>query len=553
MERKYIIVGGIAGGTSAAMRLRRLDERARITIFEKGPSVSFSSCGLPYYVGGIVKSADELLLQTPGDFKKRHNISVKVNIEVVGINRRDKKVELKNLVTGRKYQQKYDKLVLATGAVPLKPEIEGINSDKVFVLRNMADSISMTEYIEKNNVRRAVVFGGGYIGLEIAENISRRGITTTVVEESSHVLPTFDDDMSVFAAMELQKKGMLLITGASVVSMNETENSVGVELSNGGKLSADMVILGGGVTPEVSLARKAGLGIGVTGGILVDERQQTTDKDIYAAGDAVEVECLSGGKAVIPLASPADRQGRIAADNICGLNSKYRKTLGVTILKLFESVFANAGLSEAMLKERKENYEKIYIRAYSHAPYYPGSTVMTIKLMFEKRMGRILGVQIAGGGGVDKRIDVIATAMRAGLTADKLSELELAYAPPFGASKDPVNMAGFVASDIMEGLTNIVHWHDIDGLKDTLLVDLRPKNDFEAGTINGAVNIPADELRGRISELPKNKDIVLFCGNGQAAYTAERMLGQRGYNVKTLSGGYSLYEILGSKKAAKEQ
>jgi NADPH-dependent 2,4-dienoyl-CoA reductase/sulfur reductase-like enzyme/rhodanese-related sulfurtransferase len=552
MERKYIIVGGIAGGTSAAMRLRRLDERARITIFEKGPAVSFSSCGLPYYVGGVVKSADGLILQTPGDFKKKHNITVKVNTEVISINRREKKVELKNLSTGRRYQQKYDKIVLATGAVPLKPET-AIDSDKVFVLRTMADSISITEHIEKNDVRRAIILGGGYIGLEIAENISRRGITTTLVEENSHVLPAFDDDMAVFAEMELRKKGMLIITGAKLVSMNESEHGVGVELSNGGKLSADMVILGGGVAPEVSLARSAGLGIGVTGGILVDERQQTTDKDIYAVGDVVEVECLSGGKAVIPLASPAEKQGRIAADNICGLNSKYRKTLGVTILKLFDSVFASAGLSETTLKEREESYEKIYIRAYSHAPYYPGAGVMTIKLMFEKRMGRILGVQIAGGDGVDKRIDVIATAMRAGLTADRLSELELAYAPPFGAPKDPVNIAGYVASDLMEGLSDIVHWHDIDGAADALLVDLRPKNEYEAGTINGAINIPADELRGRISELPEDKEIILFCGNGQAAYTAERMLKQRGYDVKSLSGGYSLYEILCSNKAAKQQ
>lgn len=550
MDKKYIIVGGIAGGASAAVRLRRLDERAKITVFEKGPSVLFASCGLPYYLGGVVKTSGDLVLDTPGNFKKKYNIDVKVNIEVTNINRREKKVEVKNLATGRKYLQTYDKLVLATGAAPQKPDIKGIDSGKVFVLKNIADSISINEYIAKNNVRRVIVVGGGYIGLETAENIAKRGISVSVVEASNHVLPMFDDDMARFAAMELEENGILLITGASALEFDDSGEGVSVQLSNGRKLSADMVILGGGVTPEVSLARKAGLGIGVTGGILVDERQQTTDKDIYAVGDAVEVECLSGGKALIPLASPADRQGRIAADNICGLGSRYKKTLGVTILKLFDSVFACAGLSESRLTERKENFEKVYTRSYSHAQYYPGAAVMTLKMMFEKRTGRILGVQIAGRGGVDKRIDVLATAMRAGLTADRLSELELAYAPPFGASKDPVNMAGFVASDIMGGLTDIVHWHDIDGLGDAVLVDVRPKSEFAAGTIKGAVNIPVDELRSRTGELPKKKEIILFCGSGQAAYTAERMLKQKGYNAKNLSGGYALYEIFNSKKAA---
>lgn len=551
MDKKYIIVGGVAGGISAAVRLRRLDEKAKITVFEKGQSVLFSCCGLPYYVGGVVKSSSELLLQTPGKFKKKYNIDVKVNIEVTGIRRSEKTVEVKNLATGRKYLQKYDKLVLATGAVPLMPEIKGADPDRIFGLRSIADSISINEYISQNNVRRAVVVGGGCIGLEMAENLAKRGINTSVVEASDHVLPMFDRDMSQFAAMELEEKGIMLFTGASVKAFGECEQGLSLELSNGKTLSADMAIMSAGVTPEVTLARKAGLGIGVTGGILVDERQQTTDKDIYAVGDAVEVECLAGGKALIPLASPADRQGRIAADNICGLNSRYRKTLGVMIIKLFDSVFACAGLTEARLLERKENFEKIYTRSYSHAPYYPGAAVMTIKMMFEKKTGKILGVQIAGRAGVDKRIDVFAAAMRAGMSADRLSDVELAYAPPFGASKDPVNIAGYVASDVMLGLTDAVYWHDIDKLENAVLVDVRPKAEYEAGAVKGAVNIPVEELRGRTSELSKKKSIVLISSDGQDAYTAERMLKQRGYKAKNLSGGYCLYEIFNRETAVK--
>jgi rhodanese-related sulfurtransferase len=359
----------------------------------------------------------------------------------------------------------------------------------------------------------------------------------------------FDYDMAQFAAMELQHNGVLLITGSTLTSINESEEGVCIELSNGKTLCADIVITGIGITPEVTLAKKAGLGVGVTGGILVDEHQQTTDKDIYAVGDAVEVECLSGGKALIPLASPADRQGRIAADNICGISSKYKKTLGVNIIKLFDSVLACAGLSEKQLTERKENFEKVYIRSYSHAAYYPGASVLTIKMMFDKKTGKILGVQIAGGGGVDKRIDVFATAMRSGLTADKLADLELAYAPPFGTAKDPVNTAGFAASDIMQGLTNVVQWHDIDH-EGALLLDVRKKEEYDLGTLEGALNIPLEELRERIGELPKDRHIITFCGNGQDGYTAERILKQKGFSASNLTGGYSLYEIFIRDKAA---
>lgn len=551
MDKKYIIIGGIAGGTSAAARLRRLDENALITIFEKGQSVSFESCGLPYYIGGLVKSGEDLILRTPGGFKKKYNIDVRVNTEVLNINRREKKVDIKNLATGKRYSREYDKLILATGAVPTRPDIEGISSRGVFSPRSVADMFAIKEHIEKNEARRAIIVGGGYIGLEVAENISRRGINTFLVEISDHVLPTFDYDMAQFASAALQQHGVLLVTGSSLESIYESEEGVCTQLSNGRTLCADMVIIGAGVTPEVTIAKKAGLGIGVTGGILVDERQQTTDKDIYAVGDAVESECLSGGKAVIPFASPADRQGRIAADNICGINSRYKKTLGVNIVKLFDSVFAYAGLSEKQLKERKENYEKIYIREYAHAPYYPGASVLTLKMMFEKKTGKILGVQLAGGVGVDKRTDILATAMRAGLTAEKLADLELAYAPPFGMTKDVVNIAGFMASDIMQGITDVVQWNEIDGMEGVLLLDVRRKAEFEAGALTGAVNIPLEELRGRISELPKDRRIIAVCANGHDSYVAERILKQKGFTAANLSGGYDLYEIFNRDRDAK--
>lgn len=547
MKKKYIIVGGVAGGASAASRLRRLDENAIITVFEKGQSVSFASCGLPYFVGGLIKSSDDLILRTPGGFKNKLNIDVRVNTEVVSVNRREKTVRVEDLVTGKKYTQKYDKLILATGASPVRPQIT-VSSDKVFSLRSIADTIAITEHIEKYNVRRAIIVGGGYIGLEIAENIAKRGINTFLVEVSEHVMPVFDYDMAQFAAMELQHNGVLLVTGSAIVSIGESEEGVCVNLENGRTLCADMVITGLGVTPEVTLAKKAGLGIGVTGGILVDERQQTTDKDIYAVGDAVEVECLSGGKALIPLASPADRQGRIAADNICGIASKYKKTLGVNIIKLFDSVLACAGLNEKQLIDRNENFEKVYIRSYSRASYYPGASVLTVKMMFDKKTGKILGVQIAGGAGVDKRIDVFATAMRAGLTAEKLADLELAYAPAFSTARDAVNIAGLIASDIMEGLTDAVQWHDI-GRIDALLLDVRSRAKYDSATIEGAVNVPLEELRERIGELPKDRKIIAFSGSGQDGYAAERILKQQGFKAANLTGGYSLYEIFNRNKA----
>ncbi|MGI5849472.1 MAG: FAD-dependent oxidoreductase [Christensenellales bacterium] len=549
MNKKYIIIGGVAGGASAAARLRRLDEKAKITVFERGQYISFANCGLPYYIGGMIKSSNHLVLQTPENFKKRFNIDVKIKTEIINIDRHEKKVEVHDLVTGRKYRQKYDKLVLAPGAMPIKPDIKGIDSIKIFTLRDIPDTVAISEYIGNNDVKHAAVIGSGFIGLEVAENMAKRGIKTFIVEFADHVLSVFDYDMAKFVQLTLEENGITLITGVSVDAFTEIDKGIQLEFSNGQNICVDIVVIGIGVIPEVTLAKKAGLGIGITGGIIVDERQQTTDKDIYAAGDAVEVDCLFGGKTLISLASPANRQGRIAADNIYGIASKYKKTLGVTIFKLFDMNFACAGLTEEHLTNRDVKYEKAYTRSFSHAKYYPDANLLTIKLIFGKKTGKIYGVQIVGKEGVDKRINVFATAMRAGLTADKLMDLELAHTPPFGVAKDPVNIVGYVASNIINNLSGMVQWHDIESLHNAVLLDVRTKPEYDSGTIMDALHISVDELRERIGELPKDKEIIVFSNTGQRGYTAERILKQRGFNVKNLAGGCSLYEIFNKNKA----
>ena len=546
--KRYIIVGGIAGGSSAAARLRRLDEKAKITVIEKSAQILSASCSLPYYIGGILESKDHLVYESVQTFSKRLNLDIRVNTEVVNIKRHEKKVELQDTVTLKKAFMKYDKLILATGAVPVLPPIKGIEGKNIFTLRSITDTIAISEYIENNDIRRALVVGGGYIGLETAENLAKRGINTSIVESSNHVLPVFDYDMAQFIEVSLEQNGITVVTDVNLETIKSTGQCVTATLEDGRSLNADIVIVGTGSVPEVALAKKAGLGIGVTGGIIVDEHQQTTDKDIYAVGDAAEADCFYGTKALVSLASPANKQGRIAADNICGIGSKYKKTMCVTILKVFNSVFACAGLSETQLSELDIKYEKVFIRSNSHEPFLPGAEMITIKMMFDKKTGKIFGVQMAGGEGVDKRIDILATAMRAGLTADKLADLELAYAPPFSEAKDAVNMIGCVASNVMAHYSDLAHWHDIH-TDQPFLIDVRSKEEYEAGTIKNAQNIPLEDIRARLNELPKEKEIVVFCKTGQQSYLAERLLKQNGFNIKNLSGGYGLYEIFARKKA----
>ena len=543
MFKKYIVVGGNVAGTSAAARLRRLDGSADITVFEKGSHICFSSSGLPYYIGGVIKSADSLLRSSPEGFDANLGITVRTRCEVVSIDRYDKSVKVCDLKTGDFFTLQYDKLILATGAVPKCPHEQMAKQTGVFMLKNPEDMTEISAFIDTAGVKRAAVVGGGDVGLTLAENISKRGIKTCIIEKKAHVLPALDPEMAQFAKMVLENNGVALITNAIVADFASVDEGLRLELSDGRFMIVDMIVLCAGMQPDTKLAQQAGLGIGITGGVLVDEHQQTTDKDIYAVGDAVEVESPYGGKILISRASPATRQGRIAADSICGIGSRYKFTLGVTVIKLFDTCFAAAGLTEKQLKRRDFKCEKVYLRALSHESYFPGADVLNIKLIFDRRGGRLYGAQIVGKTGVDKRIDVFSTAMHAGLSADKLSELELAYAPPFGAPRDAVNMAGYIAGNVLEGLSEVAHWHDVGKHKKAVLIDVRSYSQREAGTIEGSLHIPISELKERMIQLPKAQKYIVFSQSGHRSYTAERMMRQNGYSVKNLSGGYSLYEV----------
>lgn len=547
MKKKYVIIGGIAGGISAATRLRRLDENAIITVFERAEHVALPSSSLPYCIGKVINLKDVEGVQSVQEIMSRYAIEVKLKCEVTAINRPENTVTVHDLNTGESYRYKYDKLILATGTTPNRPDVSGADTQGIYTLKNLRDLNAISAHIDTYKVRRAAVIGGGNIGLEVAENLSRRGIKTCIVERSDHPLPSFDGDMARFARQVLEDNSVALITHTPVVAFHPTEEGIRLELAEERFLFADIVILCTGAVPETGLAKNAGLGIGVTGGILVDEHQQTTDKDIYAVGDAVEVESVFGGKILPCTVSFAIRQGRNAADNICGISSKFKQMLGVSVIKIFDTQMASAGLTEKELSIREIRYEKIYVSGLSREPYYPGAKAIVLKLIFEKRTGRILGAQIVGEEGVDKRIDVLATAMRAGLTADKLADIELAYAPSFGAAKDVINMAGFMAADVTGGLSEVAQWHEVKTRDDAVFLDVRTQKERDAGTIAGSVHIPLSELRGRMSELPKDKEIVVFCRSGHRSYTAERMLKQQGYKAKNLSGGYSLFELFTRK------
>jgi len=542
MDKRYIVIGGSAGGVSAAMRLRRLDEHAQITIVERGPQVSFACCGLPYYIGGVIKK-EYLSPETPESFNQKHNIDVRLGNEAVMIDRHGKQVTVNNTQTGETLKLPYDKLIIATGSVVDRPAEFRSDMAGVFVLKNKDDMTGLFDYIESSHARRAAVIGGGGIGMAAAENLSRRGIKTCVIEKNDHALPFMDADMARFAAVELENNGIALVIRAAVSEVKQTEEGLTLVLVDGRSICADIALICTGIRPDVELAKKAGLGIGLSGGILVDDRQQTTDKDIYAVGDAVEVEGALGGKVLLPLAAPAIRQGQVAADNICGIGVRYRHTLSVRLIKLFDIQLAGAGLTEAQMAARNIRYEKVYAHADTHESFFPGADKLAIKLMFDKRSGRIFGVQIAGRSGVDKRIDVMATAMQAGLTADRLPELELAYMPLVSTIRDAVSIAGSMAADVMASLSDVVYWHDIDRMENVVFLDVRSDGERRAGAINGAVHIPYEQLRDRVGELPAGRDIVVYSQSGRRGYLAERILKQRGFSVKNLSGGYGLYSL----------
>jgi NADPH-dependent 2,4-dienoyl-CoA reductase/sulfur reductase-like enzyme/rhodanese-related sulfurtransferase len=549
---KTIIVGGVAGGASAAARLRRLDEQSEIILLERGEHISFANCGLPYYIGEKITEESALTLQTPKSFNARFNIDVRNFSEAIDIDRAAKTVTVRNALTGELYSESYDKLILSTGAEPVKPPINGIDSDKIFTLRNIPDTLRIKEYIDMKHPKAAIVVGGGYIGVEMAENLSEAGLEVTLVELTDHVIAPLDFDMASEVHNYIRSMGIRLILNNGVKEIIDTKEGLSVVLQNG-SIEGDMLIMAVGVRPESGLAKRAGLALNSRGAIIVNSNMLTSDQNIYAVGDVAEIEdFVTGKKAFVPLAGPANKQGRIAADNICGLDSKYTGTQGSSILKLFDMAVAMTGINESTAKANNIDYDKVFLYTGSHASYYPGSTNMWVKVLFEKETGKILGAQITGFDGVDKRIDVLATAIRLGASAKDLTELELCYAPPFGSAKDPVNMAGYVIENIITGKVKNFHWHDIDALprdNSVTLLDVRTRGEVRNGMIDGFINIPLDELRSNIGQLDKTKPIYVHCRSGLRSYIACRILAGNGFDAYNLSGGYQLYETVMKEKA----
>jgi len=543
---KVIIVGGVAGGASAAARLRRLREDLEITVFERGPFVSFANCGLPYYIGQVIKEEERLKLMTPKKFLDRFNIDIKIDHEVKSVDKANKRITVEDLINGNTKILDYDYLILSPGAAPIVPPFARIIDVPYFTLRNIPDSNKIKQYIESKNVKHATVIGGGFIGLEMAENLRHRGIKVKIVEMLDQVMAPLDREIAQFVHQELLLNGACLHLEDPVDSfMVDSEGEIYVMTKSGVKIKTDMIILAIGVRPENFLAKKAGLEIGPKGHIVVDDQMRTSDPSIFAVGDAVQIKnFITKQPTGIPLAGPANKQGRIVADVIGGRKSKYRGALGATVVKVFDLTVASVGLSEKQLEQTDIEYEKIYVHPNNHAGYYPGSEPITLKLIFEIPNGRILGAQAVGGSGTDKRIDVISTVMKFNGTVFDLEELELTYAPPYGSAKDPVNMAGFVASNVLRGDMPVWHWHDIDRLKaeSSYILDVRTAGEYQVGTIEGAVNISDLELRKRLDELPKDKEIYIFCQVGFRGYISTRFLSQLGYRVSNLTGGYKLFK-----------
>lgn len=548
---KTVIIGGVAGGASAAARLRRLDESAEIVVLERGEYVSFANCGLPYYIGGVITDKNNLTLQTPESFRARFNIDVRVNSEAVKIDSESKTVTVKNLKTGDSYTEDYDNLILSPGAEPIKPNIDGINSDIVFTLRNIPDTLKIKEYIERTKPKFAVVVGGGYIGVEMAENLKEAGLKVSIVELADHLIAPLDLDMAADVHRYIRAKGIELYLNNGVKAIDGHK----VILQNG-RIDADMIIMSVGVRPETALALECGIETNKRGSIIVDKNMKTNIPDVYAVGDAVEVrDFVTGNPAFIPLAGPANKQGRIAADNIVGIHSEYRGTQGSAVLKLFDMTVATTGLNEKGAKSAGIDYDKTYIYSGSHASYYPGSNNMSIKALWDKKTLKILGAQIIGFDGVDKRMDVLAAAIRFGAKITDLTELELCYAPPFGSAKDPVNMLGFVGENIVTGKIKQFFWHDVENLPrdgSVTLLDVRTATEVSRGKIDGFINIPLDSLREHISEIPKNKPVYVHCHIGTRSYIACRILAGNGYDCFNLAGGWRLYESVINERTVPE-
>lgn len=551
--KRVLIVGGVAGGASAAARLRRLEEDTEIIMFERGKYISFANCGLPYYIGGSIKEREKLLVQTPQGMGRRFNIDIRTNSEVLVIDREKKEVMVKNHLTGEEYGESYDSLILSPGAKAIVPDIPGLKGPNVFTLRSLDDTDIIKEYLNNNEVRQAVVIGGGFIGLEMAENLRERGLEVALVEALDQVMAPLDVEMARIVEQHLAEKGVQLYLGDGVTAVNQGVQTSMVELKSGRSLPADIIVLSLGIKPESTLAAGAGLELGERGAVRVNEYLQTSDPCIYAVGDVIEtVDFVNGTRTYVPLAGPANRQGRTAADNIAGRKIRYKGTQGTSIAKIFDLTVSVTGNNEKTLRRLGIQYQKSYTTSASHAGYYPGAVPMNIKLLFGAD-GRILGAQAVGQDGTDKRIDVLATALKAGMTVYDLEELELAYAPPFSSAKDPVNMAGFVGANILKGDVKVIHWHDIKNLDPagTFLLDVRTPLEFGKGSIPGAVNIPLDELRPRLAEIPAEKEIIIYCQIGLRAYIAARILTQRGYRAVNLSGGYNIWSHTKDEDAGK--
>ena len=545
---KVVIVGGVAGGATAAARIRRLDEGAEIVVFERSGYISYANCGLPYYIGGTIQDPEDLTLQTPESFFSRFRVAMKVRHEVTAIHPERKTVSVQNLATGEEFEESYDKLLLSPGAKPTQPRLPGVGLDRVFTLRTVEDTFRIKAYISTHRPGSAVLAGGGFIGLELAENLRELGMAVTIVQRPRHLMTPFDGDMAALIHGEMRRNGVRLALGHTVEGFAETEDGVDVLLQGEAPLHGDMVVLAIGVTPDTALARSAGLELGIKGSILVNDRMETSVPDIYAVGDAVQVKhFVTGQDALLSLAGPANKQGRIAADNICGGDSRYTGSQGSSVIKVFGMTAAVTGVSEAAAKQAGLEVDTVVLSPMNHAGYYPGGTAMTMKVVFERGIYRLLGAQIVGYDGVDKRIDVLATAIRAGLKATDLKDLDLAYAPPYSSAKDPVNMAGFMIENIAKGLVRQWHLEDAPALPrdgSATLLDVRTGEEFAGGHLDGFLNIPVDELRDHLDELDRSKPVYVICQSGLRSYIACRILAGHGFTCYNFSGGFRFYDAV---------
>lgn len=551
---KVVIVGGVAGGASAAARLRRLDEQAEIIVFERTGFVSYANCGLPYYIGGVIEEESALTVQSPKGFWDRFHITVKTSHEVSAIHPEEHTVEVHNLETGEHFIETYDKLILSPGAHPIRPELPGIDSKKLFSLRTVEDTLRIHSYVQEHKPTSAVVVGGGYIGIEAAENLSELGLEVTLLQRPKQLMNNLDFDMATFVHMKMRDSGINLHLGANVTGFQEVDGRIVTNVADGSPITADMVLLAIGVMPESHLAKEAGLQLGMKGAIAVNDRMDTSAPDVYAVGDAIQVKHqVTGEDAVISLAGPANKQGRIVADVIAGLNSRYKGSLGSSVIKVFDLTVANTGLSEKAASAAGYQYESVVLSPGSHAGYYPGATPMTMKVVFEQETLRLLGTQIVGGEGVDKRIDVLATAIQAGIRADQLKDLDLAYAPPYSSAKDPVNMAGFMIENLANGIVKQWHWDQEPSLPrdgSVQLLDVRTVGEYERGHIEGFTNIPVDNLRDNLGELDPSKPVYVICQSGVRSYIASRILTQRGFDCFNFSGGYRFFAAVTKERRA---